>query len=139
TIGDDDGAIGMTTERSVGRRVDQISPDSEWIGRHGGRSLASTRAITGGKGGICPQKKDSGSARRRNNKYEKRAATRIALTCLFGQSWGAAVRTFFGQKTNIRAVAAVYDRRTAPSPMSAVIDRRYKSSSACFTVPAFAA
>jgi hypothetical protein len=41
------------------------------------------------------KKKDSGSARRRNNKYEKRAAARIALTCLFGQSRAAAVRTFF--------------------------------------------
>jgi hypothetical protein len=46
-------------------------------------SLAMARVISAGKAEICPQKKDSGSARRRNNKYEKRAAARIALTCLF--------------------------------------------------------
>jgi hypothetical protein len=46
------------------------------------KSLAQLAVITGEKGEFAHKKKDSGSARRRNNKYEKRAAARIALTCL---------------------------------------------------------
>jgi hypothetical protein len=45
------------------------------------KSLPKLAVITGEKGEFA-RKKDSGSARRRNNKYEKRAAARIALTCL---------------------------------------------------------
>src|SRR5204863_3233957 len=87
-VGNDDGAIAMAAERTVSGRVDKTSPDCERVGRHSGTSLVWARVISAGKSGTSPQKKDSGSARRRNNKYEKRAAARIALTCLFGQRNG---------------------------------------------------
>jgi hypothetical protein len=83
-IGDDDGAIAVAAERTVSGRVNQEPADSEGIGLgfHGSVILAELTANRARKGQICPQKKGFGQRTRRNNKYEKRAAARIALTCV---------------------------------------------------------
>jgi hypothetical protein len=71
-------------------------------------SRASARVISDGRGEVCPQKKDSGSARRRNNKYEKRAAARIALTCLVGQQNCRAVRNFFSRSGDLQIAESYF-------------------------------
>ena len=62
------------------------------------------RKESAGKSGKMPKKKDSGSARRRNNKYEKRAAARIALTCIIGQPGWTGVRKIYDPAQKIPAV-----------------------------------
>src|SRR5205823_1288455 len=48
-VSNDYGAVAVAAERTVSRRVDKISPDSERVGRHSGMSLASARAISAEK------------------------------------------------------------------------------------------
>src|SRR5205085_5082655 len=68
-IGDDDAAIPMAAQRAIIRRVDQKSADSESadLRFHYSREPIRNSPVWEGE---ARQKKDSGSARRRNNKYK---------------------------------------------------------------------
>src|SRR5437763_4960059 len=80
----------MTPERAVGGRVDQVSADSERIGRHGEESLTPTRVINGEKGEICPQKKGFGQRTQEKQQIREtcRRPNRINLFNLTTRSGG---------------------------------------------------
>ena len=80
----DNGAIALAAERAVFGGVDQEPADSKRAGvrLHKGETPTKNSRNRWPRAGQVCQKKGFGQRTRRNNKYEKRAAARIALTCL---------------------------------------------------------